>query len=106
MTFIFEPLFRYEWENRHMPGPFDGFRQLPLMDGTDTANPPGENFSAFRNEVRKHPPVFVIDIGHFFGAKFANSLTPNGKPFWSWHELYLSAKWAAHMAALPTKLPD
>ena len=60
-----------------MPGSFDRFRELALVNGADPANPARKDLAPFRNEVGKKPPVFEIDISNLFSAKLAHSLAPD-----------------------------
>jgi hypothetical protein len=29
--------------------------------------------------------VFEVNVGDFFGAKFADAFAPDAEPFWTWH---------------------
>jgi hypothetical protein len=74
-------------------GAFDGLRKQALMRRADSADSPGKYLSPFGDEMTEELPVFKIDIGNFFGAEFADSLAPNTKPSWTWHNewpFYLS----------------
>jgi hypothetical protein len=68
-----------------MSGSFDRFREQTLVGRADSADPPGQYFPPFGNEVTEKFPVFEIDIGYFLRAEFAYSLAPNAEPFWTWH---------------------
>jgi hypothetical protein len=60
-----------------MPGPFDRFRELPLMRGTDSADAAGKDLSAFRNEVPKELSVLKVDVCDFLRAELANPFAAN-----------------------------
>ena len=68
-----------------MPGPFDGFRKQALMYRADSTDSPGQNFPPFGNKMAEEFSVLEIDICNFFGAKFADSLTPNTETLLTWH---------------------
>ena len=74
-----------EWKDGQMPGAFNGFRKQALMRRADSADPPGQNLSAFRDEMTQKLSIFKIDIGDLFRAEFADSLAPNTEPSWTWH---------------------
>jgi hypothetical protein len=77
-----------ERQNRHVPGAFDGFRKLPLMHRTDTADAPRQNLAAFGNEMGEQLPVLEVDVADFLGAELADTLALDRKPLWSWHRIY------------------
>jgi len=66
-----------KWKYRQMPGSFDRFRELPLVNGAHPADSARQDLPPLRVEVGKKPPVFEIDIGNLFGAKLAHSLAPD-----------------------------
>lgn len=68
-----------------MPGSFDSFRQLALVRRADSADPPGQNLSPFRDKMTEEFRILVIYIGYFFGAKFTHSLAPYTEPLWTCH---------------------
>jgi hypothetical protein len=74
-----------EWKNGHVPGTFDGLRKQALMRRAYSANSPGQDLPAFGNEVAEELSVFVIDVGNFFSAEFANSFAPDTESSWTWH---------------------
>ena len=45
-----------------MPGPFNGQGDFPLMFGAVSRNPPGNDFSPFRNKIAQGSRILVIDL--------------------------------------------
>ncbi len=60
---------RCEGQDGYVPGPFDGDRDLPLVFGTVSGDPPGNNLPSFRHEISKNPRISIIDIELLIGAK-------------------------------------
>ncbi len=73
-----------------MPGALDRLRELPLVRGTHTTDPAGENLPALRNEMPKELSILEVDVGDLLRAEFANSLVSYRKSFRAWHSFNLS----------------
>ncbi len=54
-----------------MAGALDRSRQLPLVGGTNSRNPPGQNPGSLRNELREDLSIFEVDIIDLLSAKLA-----------------------------------
>ena len=55
----------------HLPGPFNGHRQFPLVFGTITGNPARSNFAPFRCEIPERPGILIIDYKATVRTKLA-----------------------------------
>jgi hypothetical protein len=89
MTCIIHPLYeisiRNKWKDGQVSGAFDGLRKQALVRRADSTDSPGQDLSPFRDKMAEEFSVFKIDVCNLFRAKFAYSLAPNTKSFWTWH---------------------
>lgn len=60
---------RCEGQDGYVSGSFDSDGDLPLVFGTVSGDPPGNDLSPLRHEISKDPRVSIIDIEFLIGAK-------------------------------------
>jgi len=72
------------WKNGNRPCPLNGMRQGPLVFGTGTRNPSGDDLAAFGNKITQQLLIFIIDDDTRVGAKTAHFPAVINSSFFLW----------------------
>jgi hypothetical protein len=79
-----------EGQQRDVPSPFDGHSELPLVWGTGTGYPTGDDFSPVRHKASKAPDILVVYVLQLVHTEFADFFSTIALPSLEIRHWYLS----------------